>query len=213
MARGDWAPLIAGPGAEVPGVKRSGPAAIVTAANALNLTEPSGQYASGQVWTGSALPESAVSAKVCSRFTVPRAHGTPQVTPTSAPGAPPSSQRTSTPSGAVVCADACCSNAALDARIPIALRLVIFIPCPLRCNLAAPRRLRAEIHVRLQRHRPNVPHSLQRTKGRRVIDHPLACRDPFRTAPAAHHPPQTLNVPTSPPRTHVAQPAHPTPLF
>ena len=51
-----------------PGASRKGPAvpAPATVAKPLHLSEPSGQYASGQVCKGSGLPSPAVSANAWS---------------------------------------------------------------------------------------------------------------------------------------------------
>src|ERR1019366_6658925 len=77
---------------------------------------------------GSGLPSFPVRANVCVRLTVPRAQGTPQLTPTSVPGpAPPSHPMVTLPSPC----DCCWSiAAAVLARIPMALRRVIFIASP-----------------------------------------------------------------------------------
>src|SRR5579875_834957 len=59
-----------------------------TVAKPANLIEPSGQYASGQNWSGNCLPFELVNVKFASLVTTPRAKGTPQLTPQASEGAP-----------------------------------------------------------------------------------------------------------------------------
>ncbi|BDE38291.1 hypothetical protein SLITK23_15360 [Streptomyces lividans] len=59
---------------------------------AVHLREPSGQWASGQVCTGTALPSASVTANDWPSWKVPRGQGTPTVEPGAAPRPPSSSQ-------------------------------------------------------------------------------------------------------------------------
>jgi hypothetical protein len=63
----------------------------------LHFTEPSGQYASGQLCSGMRLPPAARSAKLFADFTLPRGQGVPHVTPWATLPAWSSSQRTQAP--------------------------------------------------------------------------------------------------------------------
>src|ERR1051326_1103067 len=123
----------AGPAASRSDSPESG---FTTVANPLNFSEPSGQYASGQVCSGPLFPPAPVSANVWLGRTAPRAQGTPQLTPVPIAGASPSSHRSATPeSAADRCAAASCSATALAASIPMAFRLVIFMTWPvLQCS-------------------------------------------------------------------------------
>ncbi len=74
---------------------------------AVHLREPSGQYASGQDCTGTALPSASVTANDWSSRKVPRGQGTPTVEPGAAPRPAPSSQaRVTGPSAAAGAASA-----------------------------------------------------------------------------------------------------------
>ena len=89
--------------ARIAGIESEGARLVVcdrdaaTVAKPLHFRLPSGQYASGQLSSGSAFPSAAASVNVCSFRTVPRAHGTPQLTPLSSAGPAPPSQPTATP--------------------------------------------------------------------------------------------------------------------
>jgi hypothetical protein len=69
----------------------SGPAIV---ANPVHLIDPSGQYARGQLWSGSVRPSARASVNVWSFRTEPLGHGTPQLTPDATTGECPCSQLT-----------------------------------------------------------------------------------------------------------------------
>ena len=57
-----------------------------------HFTEPSGQYARGHVWVGIGLPSAVRTTNSLPLDTVPRGHGTPQLTPVGVAGARSPSQ-------------------------------------------------------------------------------------------------------------------------
>ena len=72
-----------------PGPAVRGAVSFSSAATAMpdHFTEPSGQYARGHVWVGIGLPSAFRTTNSLPLDTVPRGHGTPQLTPAGAAGA------------------------------------------------------------------------------------------------------------------------------
>ena len=64
---------------------------------AVHFSEPSGQYASGQLCSGCSFWSAPRNAKFLASRCLPRGHGVPQVTPCATAAALPSSQRTQAP--------------------------------------------------------------------------------------------------------------------